>query len=209
MISDCKTTNDEYKEQKKTQKETDNWVTTEEIKEKFDEMKKRIDAMIDAKMIHHTSFIDFLLFALLSGVYIPPRRSLDYALLKVRNYDENTDNFLKKGVMYFNQYKTAKKYGLQKVKLPKELLDYIKVWIKNTKNDYLFFGRTDNHLTSPQICKILNNIFGGKHISVDMLRHIYLTNYYKDIPKLTEMSQLAAEMGNSIATQLHQYVKKD
>jgi len=164
--------------------------------------------MIETKMIHQNTYIDFLLIALLGGVLIPPRRSLDYALMKVKNYDVKTDNYLKNGSMYFNQYKTAKTYGEQKLKLPTDLLEYIKKWNKFQCNDYLLFNNNKSHLTSSQITKRLNKIF-GKKVSVDILRHVYLSNYYKDIPKLKDMLQLATDMSHSINTQLTQYVKKD
>ena len=40
-----------------------------------------------------------------------------------------------------------------------------------------------------------------------MLRHIYLTNVYKDVPKINQMQDLANEMGHSVSTAL-EYVKR-
>jgi len=55
---------------------------------------------------------------------------------------------------------------------------------------------------------LLNTIFDGKHISCDMLRHIYLTNLYKDVPALTQMEKTAEDMGHSVG-QAMLYIKRD
>ena len=46
-------------------------------------------------------------------------------------------------------------------------------------------------------------------LSVNMLRHIFLSHYYKDTPKVTDMEEMATNMGHSVSTALRQYVKKD
>jgi len=207
MLKDCKLVNENNKEQKKSDKEALNWVTQDMIKEKYTQFKQQVDDMIESKLIHHNTFINFFLVALLGGVLMPPRRSLDYAEMKVRNFDEDKDNYIKNGTMVFNIYKTAKKYGKQIVKIPKELVPYIKKWTKYQKNDYLLFANNDKPLNSSQITKLLNTIF-GKKVSVDILRHVYLSNYYKDIPNLKDMVKIAADMGHSISQAL-EYVKKD
>jgi len=209
MVDDCKKVNENYKSQTKTEKEKINWISMEEIKEVYNHLKTKVDEMIKNKMIHHNTYIDFLLVALLSGVIVPPRRSLDYALMKVKKFDEKTENYIKNSKFYFNQYKTSKKYGEQTLAIPKELLGYIKKWTKFQSNDYLLFSSNNKHLSSSQITKHLNRIFGGKNISVDILRHVYLSNYYKDIPKVKEMENLASSMGHSISTAINQYIKKD
>ena len=207
MIDDCKKVNEQYKTQTKSEKEEVNWVTMDEVKSVYESLKEKVDEMIKCKMIHHNTYIDFLLVALLGGVLIPPRRSLDYSVMKVRGYDESTDNFFKGSKFVFHQYKTSKKYGEQTLAVPKELLGYLKKWVKYHKNDYLLFSNNDKHLSSSQITKHLNRIF-GKHVSVDILRHVYASNFYKDMPELKKMESLAADMGHSVSTVLNQYVKR-
>ena len=58
----------------------------------------------------------------LCGIVIPPRRSLDYSEMKIRNYDAKTDNFYKGNKFFFNKYKTVKSYGIQSLEIPKELM---------------------------------------------------------------------------------------
>ena len=72
----------------------------------------------------------------------------------------------------------------------------------------MLYSSNGQKLTSPQISRMLNKIFGGKHISTDMLRHIYLSEVYKDVPPIRQMEQLASDMGHSVGTAMT-YVKKD
>jgi len=57
---------------------------------------------------------------------LPPRRSLDYGLMKIKDYDIKTDNYYKNGKFYFNKYKTAERYGTQSIDVPKDLQILIK-----------------------------------------------------------------------------------
>ena len=210
MIEDCKIVNDNYKNQVKSEKEEANWITTEEIKAKYDGLYAKVLKMFQKTAVTNIGVIvEYLLIALLGGVLesLPPRRSLDMALLKIRNYDVKTDNYYKAGKLYFNRYKTSAKYGLQVLTVPEELNKIIKKWIKINDSDYLLISSSGSALSSPQVTRILNKIFDGKKISVDMLRHIYLTNYYKNIPPLREIEALAADMGHSVETAMT-YVKR-
>ena len=209
MISDCKTVNDNYQTQTKSKTESENWISTEDITKVYKDLLDKVETMFKTKVVHHATMVEFWLVALLGGVAgIAPRRSQDYALMKVRNYDIKTDNYYKSGKLYFNVYKTSKNFGQQSLELPKELNVLMKKWIKCNTNDYLLFSNNDGHLSSSQITRVLNKCFGGKHISTDMLRHIYLTNRFKDMPALSEMNKVATEMSHSTATALT-YIKKD
>ena len=92
MIEDCKIVNDNYKNQVKSEKEEANWITTEEIKAKYDGLYAKVLKMFQKTAVTNIGVIvEYLLIALLGGVLesLPPRRSLDMALLKIRNYDVN------------------------------------------------------------------------------------------------------------------------
>ena len=126
--------------------------------------------------------------------------------MKIRNYDVKIDNYYKANKFYFNKYKTVKTYGLQVLDVPKELNNVLKKWIKINTNDYMIYSSNSNKLSCPQITRILNKIF-GKKISTSMLRHIYLTNVYKDVPQINKMENLANEMGHSVSTAM-EYIKR-
>jgi hypothetical protein len=209
MINDCKIVNENYKNQKKDEKEKTNWMSINEIKNKYDGLLAQVKSIFKKTMIGDSSIIiQYLLIALLGGVSgVPPRRSLDYADMKIRNYDKAKDNYYKSGRLFFNKYKTAKTYGLQTLDVPREIDSIIKKWIKINPTDYLLHSSNNNKLSSPQITRMLNKIF-GKNVSTDMLRHIYLSEVYKDVPALKDMEQLSKDMAHGLNTALT-YIKRD
>ena len=207
MNTIMKKVNDDYKDQKMNQKQKENWISIDEIKEKYNVLSADANLMLNKKKIlNENIMMEFLLMSFLGGVIIPPRRSLDYSEMKIRNYDVKTDNYYKRNKLYFNKYKTVKTYGLQILELPKELNNVLKKWIKINTNDYMIYSSNNNKISCPQITRILNKVF-GKSISTSMLRHIYLTNVYKDVPQINKMENLANEMGHSVSTAM-EYIKR-
>jgi len=210
MMEDIKTVNEEYKEQKKNIKETENWICQEELQKVFDEHHNKAMNILkkkDLNAIDITELQKFFIFVFLGGFYFPPRRSLDYTELKVKNFLPDEHNYFSKGVMYFNIYKTSKSYGQQNIKVPDHIDKMMKKYIKNIDNEYFFFNpKTGNKFTSPNITLMINSIF-DKKISTNLLRHIYLTEKYKDVPLLSEMEDTACKMGHSVSVGLGMYVK--
>lgn len=209
MLSDCKDANNLYKQQKKTDKQEENWMSNEELKDIYDNYYNSVNTMLQKKIITDTKLvINYILLGCVSGVSgLPPRRSLDYTDLKINNYDPDTDNYYSKGIFHFNKYKTAKTYGLQTLnvkELAPEFYKILREWIKINDNDYLLYSSNGNKLTSPQMTRMLHNIF-GKKVSIDMIRHIYLTDKYGKIN--SEMKKTALEMGHSPEEQ-SLYIKK-
>ena len=208
MIADAKDINEEYREQKKSQKQRENWISVQQIKDKYEELYHQVQNIFKKRAIGDISVImDYLLVGFLGGVLMPPRRSLDYALLKWRDYDKKTDNYYSRGNLYFNRYKTSDTYGLTVVDVPKDLNTVLKKWLKINPSAYVLMSSNGNPLSSSQITRSLNRIF-GKQVSVNMLRHIFLTNYYENMPKLTAMHNIASKMGHNLTTAL-EYAKKD
>ena len=209
MLSDCKDANNLYKQQKKTDKQEENWMSNEELKDIYDNYYNSVNTMLQKKIITDTKLvINYILLGCVSGVSgLPPRRSLDYTDLKINNYDPDTDNYYSKGIFHFNKYKTAKTYGLQTLnvkELAPEFYKILRKWIKINDNDYLLYSSNGNKLTSPQMTRMLHNIF-GKKVSIDMIRHIYLTDKYGKIN--SDMKKMALEMGHPPEEQ-SLYIKK-
>lgn len=208
MIEDCKHTNEMYKSQKKSQKEEENWMSSTEIKEIYDDLYQRVSLMFSQKLIADYSTINnFILLGCLGGISgIAPRRSKDYTEMKIKNYT-NQDNFYKAGKFYFNVYKTAKDYGEQVIDVKQKAPEFFKIlnkWVKINPTEYLLFSSNQQKLTSPQITRMLNKLL-GKNVSSSMLRHIYLTEKYGGIQDEMEMD--AIDMGHSKSTQA-EYIKK-
>ena len=130
---------------------------------------------------------------------IPPRR-LEYGnlILTEENTFDITKNYL---VMigkepYFillNRYKTYKKYGTYIINLQnkevdelnylnyKSLLDAIKLYLKenNIKNGDYIFGKNYGSDFGKELNKVWE--LTNKNISVDILRHSFITNFLKKI----------------------------
>jgi hypothetical protein len=209
MLDDCRQTNEMYKSQKKSQKEEDNWMSSSEIKEIYDDLYQRVALMFSQKLIaDYTTINNFILLGCLgagaSG--LSPRRSKDYTEMKIKNYSKE-DNYYKAGKFHFNVYKTANQYGEQVIDVKQKAPEFYKIlnkWIKINPTEYLLFSSNKQKLTSPQITRMLNKLL-GKNVSSSMLRHIFLTDKYGDIQN--EMEIDAKEMAHSKNTQA-EYIKK-
>jgi hypothetical protein len=210
MIKIMKEVNENNKNQKKNAKQEDNMISVKEIDDIYQPLLAKAKSMLSKKAILvESTIMDFLLVSFLAGVIkgLPPRRSQDYTELKIKNYDTQKDNYYKGGKFYFNIYKTSKNYGLQTLDVPPELNVLLKKWVKLNPTDFMLYSSNKNKLTSPQVTKMLNKVFGGLHISSGILRHIFLTDRYKDIPALTDIQNLATQMAHSPQTAL-EYIKR-
>ena len=209
MVEDCKHTNEIYKEQKKTKKQEEGWMTQEEIKTIYDGLFEKVNLMFRKKLIaDYPTIVNFILLGALGGVSgVVPRRSMDYTELKIKNYNPPTDNYYKKGKFYFNVYKTSKDYGLQTLDVKESAPEFNKIlekWASCCPSDYMLFSTSGKKLTSSQVTRYLHGIL-GKTISCDILRHIYLTDRYGKIN--AEMQKTSQEMGHSMGEQ-NLYIKK-
>ncbi len=203
MIVYCNDVNKTYKEQKLTEKQKEHRLTFDEVKEKVEESFNNLknNPTLENYKLYLASVFS-------SGIYSPPRRS-EFCNVKIKNYDINTDNYLFKKKIVFNQYKTSKKYGSQTYDIPNEVLPILKRYLKVNTSDYLF-TKSDNKtvMNNSDYNRLLNKSF-GKTISVDSLRSIYLSDKYRNVPAYNEMAETALKMGNSIPTALQNYVKKE
>jgi len=75
-------------------------------------------------------------------------------------------------------------------------------------HDYLLMNVSQqNKITSATITQLLHEFF-ERPLSTSMLRHIFLTEEYKDMPAIKEIKQRAHDMGHDMRTALTNYVKK-
>ena len=219
MNNDAIEANSIRKQQVKTQKETDNWVSQDDILNKFNELEENTNRLMRKKILTISEIQEiqnYILLVLLTGKYIPIRRSLDWAEMKIKDYNPNEDNYLilkgRKPCFYFNKYKTIKTYGEQEISINNELKSILNNWIKILKrfcpnNIYLLIDSECGKLTSSKITHRLNKIF-NKKTSVNILRHSFITSKYENMPQLNNIIQEANEMGHSLTEHL-QYIKRD
>lgn len=208
MLDDINEYNNDVKKQEKTETESDNWISKEEIMSLYEKMKKDAYSLMrkkDLKMKDLQEIQNFIMLALF--VLIPPRRALDYVEMKIKNVDKSTDNYIQGNKLYFNTYKTSKSKGQQVIDIPKELKTILSKWVKLNPTDYLLFDAKNNKLSSVKVNQRFNKIMGKPNFSVNMFRKIFLTSKYGDtIKEMKEMEKDMQEMGSSKA-QVNHYVK--
>jgi integrase len=168
----------------KTQKQTDNWMSWPEIMAIRDALKP--------------DSIEHLLLSLY--VDIPPRRALDYTNMKM--VDDGVNNYcdMKNKKFIFRKYKTVKTMGEQSEPIAEDLYRIIESYHGKNPSEFLL-GKS---YTSPNITKMLNKIFKSK-VSVNMIRHIYLSNKYGQ--QKEDMKKDSIAMSHSLSTQAD-YIKQ-
>ena len=213
MNKDVSAYNEEIQKQEMSLTQRENWIEKDEIKKTYDRLEKKAKE-IYKKPNKSTADLqeiqNFIIIALLGGILIPPRRSLDYCNFRLSNIDETKDNFYDTSSQkfVFNSYKTAKSYGRQEVSVPVKLRNIIKKWKTINPTDYLLFDTNMNPLTAVKLNQRMNKIFDGK-ISTNQMRHTYLTSQFKNTRQEgKKLERVMEQMGSSINV-ADNYIKLD
>lgn len=182
MNGDVSDYNEEIQKQEKSETQRENWIESDEIREVFNRLEN--DAKILFKKSNKSNadiqqIQNYVIVSLLGGIFIPPRRSLDYCAMKIKNVNKDEDNYINKNKFIFNRYKTAKTYGQQELEIPQQLKNILNRWIAINDGEYLLRDKNGNQMTSTKLNQYMNRIFGGKKIATNMMRHSYLTDKYK------------------------------
>jgi hypothetical protein len=212
MLEDVRAYNKEIDTQTKSDTQKENWIEGDGINTLYSELKQDAESLYKKKT--HTSadlqqIQNFIMVSLLGGIYIPPRRSKDYVDFKIKNIDKEKDNYLDKNKMVFNSYKTAKTYGRQEVEVPKQLKSILTKWYKINPTEYLLFDSNMNQLSSVKLNQRFNKMFDGKKISVNALRHSFLTEKYKDVSLQNKKLENDMEDMGSSSNMASTYIKLD
>lgn len=209
MLKDINQYNEDISHQDKTEAQKASWVEKEEVENILNELRDNAELLYKKKVLKIQDLQqiqNYIIMCLLSGYYIAPRRSKDYVDFKIKNISE-TDNYLTKLSMIFNSYKTSKTYGQQIIPINIQLKNILLKWIKVNPTEYLLFDSKFNKLSSVKLNQRINALF-GKKVSVNQLRHTFLTSKYAStIKQNQEINDTMKEMGSS-AQQLNLYVKK-
>jgi hypothetical protein len=137
----------------------------------------------------------------------PPRRSEDVFLLTIKKGSDNIEddkNYIKiedeKMEIIYNRYKTDKVYGRQRInvhngKISEKLREYI------YKNDIREGERIFKRYSSAQsfgvaVSRIFTKIY-GKKITLNNIRHSYITWEMREMRSVNYLSNLAMLMGHS------------
>ena len=199
MMKDATILKKKVNEQEMTEDMTENWVSQDDIVVRLDELKKETVKQYKSTTPDLQQIQLYIILSLLGAQYIAPRRLKDFTHFKIKNINKETDNYIDKGELVFNAFKTAK-FGQQRIPLPKDLKTILTKYIKINPTEYLLFDVNGNQLSAPQLNQRINKIFGSeKSIGVNMLRHSFLTEKFGDsISKKKELANTMEKMGSSI-----------
>ena len=215
MNKDIEKYKDEIDKQEKTPAQKESWVTKEEIETKYKELERFAKNWYRRNpKPSHSSFEDlqkvqnFIIVAILGGIYISPRRSKDYVNFKIRNVNTESDNYMERNSFIFNSFKGSDTKGQQRVQVPPKLRYIIEKWKQYNPTDHLLFNANFNPLSNVTLNQRLNHIFDNRKVAINQMRHTYLTELHKtkEFDTVVEQKKVMKDMGSSVGM-ISTYVK--
>lgn len=144
----------------------------------------------------------------------PPRRCEDvYMLTVIKSSEGNLDNDKNYIVVdddnnpievIYNKYKTNKIYGRQTIKISNEILKSIireYIYKNNIKEGERLYRKFSNAKTFGDAIKRVFSKVYGKKITLNNIRHSYITWEVRELRSVNYLSNLAMMMGHSIEEQ--------
>ena len=208
MNKDVVDYNKEIAKQELTPSQEKAWIDKDQLDTVYQELKHTADMLFKKPHLTPTDLQriqEYIMMCVMGGIFIPPRRALDYCLFKIKNVDKDVDNYMETGSkpkFVFNKYKTSKTYGQQLIDIPKELKTLLMKWCKINPTEWLLFDANMSPLNSVKVNQRLGKIFKGvaTGTSVNALRHSYLTTKYgHTIQEAKAIDKDMSEMGSSPA----------
>jgi hypothetical protein len=206
-----------------TPNEVKNWIDYTELKEKvinfFNTDFKKYEGKEDFSVyIWDRNFLLLCLYTLL-----PPTRIGNYQYMRIRQQKkrkatslDNKNNYIMVNdngsfTFVFNQYKTSKYIGQIEHIITKEknpilceiMTKYLKVrerYVNNQKNDILFINKEKKEMTQSNITDTLKYItrkIVNKELSVNLLRHIFITSFLEKSQSIEDKKNVATFMGQT------------
>jgi uncharacterized protein YoxC len=201
MSDDIKQYKEDVDKQEMNEKQKDAHLSQEEIFVKFKELEKKAKGLYKKSELtkkDKQAIQDYIIVALTSGIFIPPRRSLDWVQFKTKDVGE-TDNYMDKNKLVFRTFKGSAKKGEQEIVAPKALMAILNKWFSINETEYLLHDINGNQLNNVKLTQRLNKIFGSG-FSINNLRHSYLSEKYQGtIALAADMEKTFEAMGSSTA----------
>ena len=211
--------NKKIKSHEKSEKLEKNWVSMKELLDIVKRYKREIkERNLDKKDTFQKKDLDLYQKYLVGSLYtiLPPLRN-DYANMKVitfkeyENIEDKKNNYLvivskSKKFFSFGAYKTSEVYGIKTLDIPRNLNNIINKWLERNKTGFFLINTKNEPLSENGLTKFLYKTFEdtGKNISSTIIRHVYLSDKYKDINE--EKAKDAAQMLHSVGEQ-DNYIK--
>lgn len=185
-----------------TEREIANKISTEDIINIDNQLKYDYETNRCPKTIQN-----WLLWCLVSGKYIPPRRNLDWIAFKVRNVDQDKDNFLHhvSRTIICNRYKTQHIYGQDCIRIPDVLYDLIEEHASTHPYEYLFPNTKGKMLSGAGFNDLVNNLSNSKKgKGTNQYRKAYLQAHFGNMINLQDTMRSMASSQNVI----NSYIKR-
>ena len=218
--------NENLANNKKSDKQMKNWATILELKNILKRYKRTLDMNGSLKKdeLDKKEF-DLLQKYIVGSLYIgdkenPPLRN-SYAEMEIipfKDYkkltddEKNNNNYLvvkSKTTKFFSlgDFKTKDKYGIQEIKVGKDLNKALNIWLKYNKTEYLLLNSQGDAMSKNGLTKYLIKTFepSGKQISSSLLRSIYISEAFPAQNKAK--TELANKMLHSKEVQGSIYAK--
>jgi integrase len=194
--------NEKQKEASVSQEEIDvKYIELAEIARKLYKKKDKITRDDKQEIQNH------IIMALMSGVFMPPRRLLDFTEMKIKNIDKEKDNWIdfKKKKIHYNVFKNSARMGEQVEELPDPLAKVLKRWIKINATDYMLFNVDGKKLSNVTLHDRVKKITGTNN---NAFRHSFISEKYQPIIEMKQnIKKDMASMGAS-ADVLNHYLQK-
>jgi len=198
---------DKTENQQKSKHEISSWVSKQEIEEGNDKLLKKALKSGDAK-----DFLNHLIFNLFT--LLPPRRAIDYSAMMINeeeNYKGNvviTKKNKKFDKFIFNTFKLSERKGREIfdrkyiASLPRgnEILELLDCWLGINKSDYFLESPYSANAMTKKVIRISTHAL-GKPVNINVMRHIYITDFMKDSPYFNEREKIANYMSQGVNMQ--------
>lgn len=166
----------ENKENKYTKSEKNKLVTWEDIKKLgLRKMETLNDKIFYQFIVKENLFLRLAIFN-----------------IKLKDYDENKDNYIKDGILYMNDFKNINSMGKQQFKLLKKTRELI----DKVDNDLLLDIGVDKN-TKTNFYKRFFKKYLGKDINNNLLRKIYVNHHDFNTLSQSKMDKKATKMLNT------------
>ena len=196
--------------QEKSELEKENWIDYNELKPKVEEA---VDSVLERK-VPPTVFRNIMIVALLT--LQPPARLGNYlhmvykdgskmkrkaeSLKKDRNYVIEDDGKFK---FVFNKYKTAKSVGQVVTEVKDDRLNkLLNKWFQdyNTSKKNFLVNANGSKMSQEGASNAIRSgtkRITGKELTLNALRHIFLTHFTSSNPSIEEKTEVAALVGQT------------
>ena len=185
-----------------TVREVDNAISTNDIELLGSTLANQYNSLMDENIVVYTQdqqmmVRNYIVFCLVSGIYIAPRRNKDWFDFKIKNINTVVDNYIDGHEFVFNSYKTGNRKGQQRIPIPDELFDLLQVWLSINPTDYLIPTKFGKQCHGSTFTDIVNSIFGvGK--GTNQLRKSYLQNRFGNMVNLDNTMEAMGSSSNVI-----------